>query len=204
MDSFSISFSDPRYDESAHQRRMAEFIGSDHQVVYATHKEIGRVFPDVIWHTESPLLRTAPAPMFLLSKLVRDRRYKVVLTGEGADEVLAGYDILKEARIRHFWARQAQSRWRPALLQKIYPDVQASSAAGSVFVSAFFGAHLQEVDAPDYSHANRWRNGRRHARFFPANCRESWRRPGMTGRCRFLFRWTLSAGTPCRGRSFWR
>ena len=181
LDTFSISFSDPRYDESAHQRRMAEFLGTDHQVVYATHEEIGRVFPDVIWHTESPLLRTAPAPMFLLSKLVRDRRYKVVLTGEGADEFLAGYDIFKEARIRHFWARQPQSRWRPALFQRIYPDVQALSAAGSAFLSAFFGVRLQEVNAPDYSHANRWRNGRRHARLFSRELQEKLASAGHDG-----------------------
>jgi asparagine synthase (glutamine-hydrolysing) len=106
LDTFSISFSDPRFDESAYQLRMAEALGTDHQVVYATHADIGRVFPDVVWQTETPLVRTAPAPMFLLSKLVRDHRYKVVLTGEGADEFLAGYDIFKEAKVRRFWARQ--------------------------------------------------------------------------------------------------
>ena len=42
----------------------------------ATHADIGRVFPDVIWHTEVPLMRTAPAPMFLLSKLVREQDSK--------------------------------------------------------------------------------------------------------------------------------
>jgi len=57
--------------------------------VRATHGDIGRVFPDVVWHTEIPIMRTAPAPMFLLSKLVRETNFKVVLTGEGADEFLA-------------------------------------------------------------------------------------------------------------------
>jgi asparagine synthase (glutamine-hydrolysing) len=181
LDTFSISFSDPRYDESPHQRRMAEFLGTEHQVVYATHEEIGRVFPEVIWHAEAPLLRTAPAPMFLLSKLVRDRRYKVVLTGEGADEFLAGYDIFKEAKIRHFWARQPQSIWRPRLLQRIYPDIQALTATGASFLSAFFGARLQEVNAPDYSHANRWRNGRRHARLFSNSFQDLLKSGGYDG-----------------------
>ena len=45
-----------------------------------------------------------PAPLYLLSRLVRENGYKVVLTGEGADEVLGGYDIFKEAKIRRFWA----------------------------------------------------------------------------------------------------
>lgn len=178
LDTFSISFSDPRYDESPHQRRMAEFLGTEHQVVHATHDDIGRVFPQVIWHTETPLLRTAPAPMFLLSKLVRDRRYKVVLTGEGADEFLAGYDIFKEAKIRQFWARQPQSQWRPRLLRKIYPDIPGLKAAGTPFLSAFFGGRLQDAEAPDYSHANRWKNGRRHGRLFSNSFHESLRSAG--------------------------
>jgi len=112
LDTFSIAFADPQFDESEHQRRMAQFLGTDHQVVQATHEDIGRAFPDVVWHTETPILRTAPVPMFLLSKLVHDRRYRVVLTGEGADEFLGGYDIFKEAMIRRFWARQPDSEFR--------------------------------------------------------------------------------------------
>ena len=54
------------------------------------------------------MLRTAPAPMRLLSRSVREAGLKVVLTGEGADEVLGGYDILKEAKVRQFWARQSR------------------------------------------------------------------------------------------------
>ena len=128
LDTFSIAFDDAQFDESIHQRRMAEFLGTDHQVVQATHADIGRVFPEVIWHTETPLMRTAPAPMFLLSKLVRDSGYKVVLTGEGADEFLAGYDIFKEAKVRRFWARQPDSTWRPLLFQRLYPDMVGLSS----------------------------------------------------------------------------
>jgi len=84
---------------------MSAFLGTEHEVVEVTHEDIGRIFPEVIWHTETPLLRTAPAPMFLLSRRVRECGYKVVLTGEGADEFFAGYDIFKEAKVRRFWAR---------------------------------------------------------------------------------------------------
>ena len=121
LDTFSISFSDPEFDESEYQKQMARFLGTDHQVVYASHADIGHIFPEVIWHTETPIMRTSPAPMFLLSRLVRDRNFKVVLTGEGADEVLAGYDIFKEAKVRRFWARQPDSKLRPAMFKKIYP-----------------------------------------------------------------------------------
>jgi asparagine synthase (glutamine-hydrolysing) len=166
LDTFSIAFNDPQFDESEHQRRMARFLGTDHQVVQATHADIGRVFPDVVWHTEAPLLRTAPAPMFLLSKLVHERNYKVVLTGEGADEFLGGYDIFKETMVRRFWARSPESRWRASLLRRLYPDVGGLASASGAYLKAFFGQGLTETDRSDYSHMIRWRNTRRAARFF--------------------------------------
>jgi asparagine synthase (glutamine-hydrolysing) len=162
---FSIAFSDEKYDESEFQKQMAAHLGTDHHVVRATHADIGNVFPDVVWHTEIPIMRTAPAPMFLLSKLVRDTNFKVVLTGEGADEFLAGYDIFKEAKVRRFWAEQPDSKFRPLLLKRLYPDITGLSQSGSEFLAAFFGEGLSEVDSPWYSHAIRWRNNRRTRRF---------------------------------------
>lgn len=166
LETFSIAFNDPAFDESEFQRRMARCLGTEHQVVLATHAEIGRVFPEVVWHTETPLLRTSPAPMYLLSKLVHERGYKVVLTGEGADEFLAGYDIFKEAKVRRFWARRPDSTWRPALLRRLYPDIGGLQRTHRAFLSAFFGERLADVEAADYSHALRWRNTARVKRFF--------------------------------------
>ena len=77
-----------------------------------TNRAIAANFPDVIRHTERPILRTAPAPLYQLAQLVRQNSYKVVLTGEGADEVFGGYDLFKEAKVRQFWARQPDSAWR--------------------------------------------------------------------------------------------
>jgi asparagine synthase (glutamine-hydrolysing) len=162
---FSIAFSDEKFDESEFQMQMAAHLGTDHHVVRATHADIGRVFPDVVWHSEIPIMRTAPAPMFLLSKLVRETNFKVVLTGEGADEFLAGYDIFKEAKVRRFWAEQPDSKFRPLLLKKLYPDITGLSQSGAEFLAAFFGEGLNEVDSPWYSHAIRWRNNRRTRRF---------------------------------------
>jgi asparagine synthase (glutamine-hydrolysing) len=162
---FSIAFTDANFDEREHQRRMAEFLGTEHQIVEATHADIGRVFPDVIWHTEVPVLRTAPAPMLLLSKLVHDSGFKVVLTGEGADEFLGGYDIFKEATVRRFWARQPDSRLRPLLLQRLYPEIVQAAQPSRSFLAAFFREGLMDYDAPDYSHALRWRTTQRAWRF---------------------------------------
>ena len=173
LDTFSIAFDDVNFDESAYQRRMANFLGTEHQVIQATHADIGRVFPDVVWHTEVPLMRTAPAPMFLLSKLVRDSGFKVVLTGEGADEFLAGYDIFKEAKIRRFWAQEPDSKFRHLLFKRLYPDITELSKNASSFLAAFFREDLTAVERPDYSHAVRWRNNRRACRFFSPDVRQA-------------------------------
>jgi asparagine synthase (glutamine-hydrolysing) len=103
--------------------------------------------------------------MYLLSELVRQNHYKVVLTGEGADEFLAGYDIFKEVKIRRFWARQRDSKGRSLLLQRLYPDITALPNS-STYLASFFGEGLEDVDQPDYSHAIRWRTTRRAKRFF--------------------------------------
>jgi asparagine synthase (glutamine-hydrolysing) len=163
LDTFSITFADPEFDESAFQRRMAEILGTDHQVVYCTQPDIGEVFPEVIWHIETPTLRTAPAPMFLLSRLVQKHDLKVVITGEGADEILGGYDLFKEMVIRRFWARQPDSQLRSLLLRRLYPEISQLSSSSAAFLTAFFKKYLTETDADFYSHWLRWSNtGRLH------------------------------------------
>jgi len=155
---FSIAFSDPDFDERGYQEAMVAFLGTDHSRVECTQADIGRVFPQVLWHTEMPILRTSPAPMYLLSQLVHENGFKVVLTGEGADEFLAGYNIFKEAQVRRFWARQPDSRMRPLLLRKLYPYIHQLSDQGGAYLEAFFKAELTDVKDPVYSHTVRWRN----------------------------------------------
>jgi asparagine synthase (glutamine-hydrolysing) len=161
LDTFSIAFSDPEFDESEFQRQMADLLGTDHQVIYCTQPDIGRVFPDVIWHTETPILRTAPAPMFMLSELVHQHNLKVVITGEGADEFLGGYDIFKEMAVRRFWAKQPDSKLRPLLLRKLYPEISRLGSSNEAFLIAFFKKNLTETDSSFYSHAIRWANSTR-------------------------------------------
>jgi len=155
---FSLRFDDPEYDETPFQRAMAEFLGSDHHEVLVSRRDIAEVFPEVILHTERPVLRTAPAPLFLLSRLVRSAGIKVVLTGEGADEMFAGYDLFREARIRRFWARQPRSEWRPRLLERLYPYLQRSPVSQRAIAQQFFGHGLERAGEPGFGHDMRWRS----------------------------------------------
>lgn len=166
LDSFSIAFSDPAFDESDFQKKMAHELGTEHQVVHVEHADIGRVFSDVIWHTETPILRTSPAPMFLLSSLVQRQGYKVVLTGEGADEFLGGYNIFREAKVRRFWAVDPASALRPLLLTRLYDYIEDLGSGRGTFLAAFFKQGMEQLDDPTYSHAVRWRNTSRCRRFF--------------------------------------
>ena len=102
-----------------------------------------------------PILRAAPAPLFLLSKLVRDNGYKVVVTGEGADEVLAGYDLFREARVRLFWSRDPGSAKRTRAAELLYPWMARSPGRMPAFARSFFGRRLDPGD-PALSHRPRW------------------------------------------------
>jgi asparagine synthase (glutamine-hydrolysing) len=181
MHTFSIAFDDPAFDESSFQIRVASLLGTKHESIRVTHADIANVFPEVIWHTETPIMRTAPAPMYLLSKLVHDCGYKVVLTGEGADEVLAGYDVFKETAIRRFWARNPESTLRPLLFRRLYGDIPGLANVSSAFLAAFYGETLAATDSPHYSHVPRWRNNARTRRFFSPDVKRAAESEAETG-----------------------
>lgn len=156
LQTFSIAFEDPEFDESKYQSQMAAFLGVRHSTVHCTARDIGNVFPELIWHTETPVLRTAPAPLMLLARHAHEQGFKVVLTGEGADEVFGGYDLFKEGKIRRFWATQPDSAWRPLLFSRLYPYLARSPVANRHFARLFFGQRLEELDNPFYAHMTRW------------------------------------------------
>ena len=153
---FSLRFEDAEYDETEYQRLMANGLGSEHHEVVVSRGDIANIFPDVIYHTERPILRTAPAPLFLLSRLVRDHGIKVVLTGEGADEMFAGYDIFREGKVRRFWGRQPESAWRARLLERLYPYLARSPVSQQAMARQFFGRNIAAHRTPGFAHDTRW------------------------------------------------
>ncbi len=155
LHTFSLRFDDGEFDEGDYQQKMAAELGAQHQDIVVSHADVAEVFPQVVWHTETPILRSAPAPLFLLSRLVRDNGYKVVVTGEGADEVLAGYDIFREARVRLFWSRNPESRKRDRAAELLYPWMARSPGRAPAFARSFFGQNLDPAD-PAISHRPRW------------------------------------------------
>jgi len=170
---FSIGFREERFDESAFQSETSRFLKTDHTQTLVDAADIRRHLPAVVWHCEKPLLRTAPVPFFMLSQTVRDNHFKVVLTGEGADEIFGGYNIFKEAKIRRFWARQPDSRLRPLLLQRLYPYIFQKASPGRAYLEKFFAVSQQDLSDPVFSHRIRWQNTGRIQSFLSDELRAS-------------------------------
>lgn len=153
---FSIGFEQQSLDESVFQKQMIEHLGVENSRIVCQNNDIAENFPATIFHAESPILRTAPTPMRQLSGLVRASGYKVVLTGEGADEALGGYDLFKEAKIRQFWARRPESEWRPLLLKALYPYLETSGAQAKTYLRNYYSIGLDQPEQPGFSHLTRW------------------------------------------------
>ncbi len=166
---FSVTFEDPTLDESAYQYAVAADVRSRHAVQRIGRGDIARVFPDVIRHTETPLVRTAPAPLYLLSQVVREHGIKVVLTGEGSDEVFLGYDLFKEAIIRLLCWRRPGSRLLPRLLDGLYPGIAPGAGKGDFWRGYFMTAGTP--DDPLFSHLPRFQLTARIKDFYSAEFR---------------------------------
>jgi len=169
---YSIRFEDAEYDETRFQRMVAASIESDHHEIIVGRRDIAEALPAVVRHAERPLLRTAPAPLFLLSRLVRDSGIKVVLTGEGADEMFAGYDLFRESKVRRFWGRRPDSALRPLLLARLYPYLSRSPVAQQAMARDFFGRDRERWREPGFGHRPRWNATAALQRLFTARLRE--------------------------------
>ncbi|MFO7732377.1 MAG: asparagine synthase (glutamine-hydrolyzing) [Candidatus Aminicenantes bacterium] len=162
---FGVRFEEEAFDEGGFQNEMAAWLGVEHHELEAGNALIAEAFPAVVRHAEAPLLRTAPVPMFLLSRFVRERGIKVVCTGEGADEVFGGYDIFREALVRRFVLRQPGSARRARLFERLYPQIFRTARERSS-LRQFMAHGPRDPGEPFFSHLVRWNNTARIKQFF--------------------------------------
>jgi asparagine synthase (glutamine-hydrolysing) len=148
---FSVAFRDPHFDERAHQQEVAAELGTDHHVVDVGPEDISGAFPEVVWHAESPLIRTAPVPLYLLAKATREQGITVVATGEGADELYWGYDLFKEVVVRQAVMEDATAIER---FDDLYPYFEAVGAKRGPGWAKFF-LEAGPADDPLFSHQTR-------------------------------------------------
>ena len=165
LKTYSLGFNLEAFDETAYQQKLIDSLGVRHKTTLAEEAEIRRLLPLTIWHCETPLLRTAPVPLLQLARLVNSDGLKVVLSGEGADEIFGGYSIFKEAKVRLFWGKAPDSLMRPRLVERLYPYIFRENNRGSVYLHNFFAPGDGWEREPFFSHAIRWRNSGKNLQF---------------------------------------
>lgn len=116
---FSIGFDSPSHDETPQAKEMAAFLQSTHDAVVCG-KETAERFEEMIWAMEFPLQFPLALPMLELSNRVAASGYRVVLTGEGADELLAGYDCFRGDKLRRVFQRPYLKPMRRAAYSRLY------------------------------------------------------------------------------------
>ena len=98
--SFTIGFDKAGPDERSQATESAQVLGSDLTTVIMDRSKIAAAFPELTTAAEGPVLDTSCAALMRLAQAVHEQGYKVALTGEGADEALAGYVWFKTQKVR--------------------------------------------------------------------------------------------------------
>lgn len=98
---FTIGFDDSDYDETPIAREMAESVGADQDVMMLQANHLYDNFVETLWHTERTIYNTLGVAKLLMSRHVNNAGYKVVVTGEGSDELFAGYPAFRRDMFLH-------------------------------------------------------------------------------------------------------
>jgi len=88
---FSVGVSDPDANELAYARLAAQSVGAEHREVVVSPTEFFEALPLLVWHEDEPIAFSSSVPLYFVSRLAA-QHVKVVLTGEGADELFLGYN----------------------------------------------------------------------------------------------------------------
>ena len=119
VQSFSVGFAEEEANELPYARAVAKAIGADHRDVTVTASQFFDALPHLVWHEDEPIAFPSSVPLYFVARLAR-HHVKVVLTGEGADELFLGYNryrvtMWNEKLGRPYWAalpRVARDRVR--------------------------------------------------------------------------------------------
>jgi asparagine synthase (glutamine-hydrolysing) len=116
--SFSVAFRDPDANELSYARQAAEAFGTDHHEVVVDREDFFDELPRLIWHEDEPLAHPSSVPLHFVARLAREH-VKVVLTGEGSDELMGGYGrhwkTLFNMRLGSWWERMTPALGRRAV-----------------------------------------------------------------------------------------
>jgi asparagine synthase (glutamine-hydrolysing) len=155
--SFSIDVGGPLSSARVRQREVGEAVGSLHASCSIGADDIAESFPNVLWHAETPMLSTDPVAMYHLAKLTRDSGTRVVVRGDGANELFLGSDVFKEASVRRFCLRRPESLVRQRLFDRVYPQLGEQGLRREFWSRTFLEGDPRD---PLFSHLPRFRGPR--------------------------------------------
>ena len=107
LQTFAVGFAEAEANELPYARMVADHIGAEHREVTLTPEAFFDALPQAVWHEDEPMAFTSSVPLFALARLAR-QHVKVVLTGEGADELFLGYN---RYRVTRWNSRLGQPYW---------------------------------------------------------------------------------------------
>jgi asparagine synthase (glutamine-hydrolysing) len=115
LQTFSVAFKDRAFNELEYAREVARAIGAESHEIVIDDQDFFGALPKLVWHEDEPIAHTSSVPLYFVSALAR-QHVTVVLTGEGSDELLAGYG--KYPRVAWNWrAGTVYERMLPAAMR---------------------------------------------------------------------------------------
>ena len=136
---FAVGFADREANELGYAKQVADWIGSEHRDVVVSPDQFFAALPKLIWHEDEPIAFPSSVPLYFLSRLAAEH-VKVVLTGEGADELFLGYN---RYRVTHWNARLGGPYWSftPAAVRQRLRDLvhQLPAPLGRILKRTFLG-----------------------------------------------------------------
>ena len=125
IQTFSVGYREDQYSELDYARQVARHVGAEHNEIVLGPEEFFDTLPQMIWHEDEPIVWPSSVALGHVARLA-GKKVKVVLTGEGADEVLAGY---LKYRVTLWNLRAGPAYWRlvPQSLQQAVQRALASS-----------------------------------------------------------------------------
>jgi asparagine synthase (glutamine-hydrolysing) len=147
VETFSVAFDDRAFSELDYSRQAAHAVGARLHEVVVSDEDFFAALPRMIWHEDEPIAHPSSVPLHFLSRLAR-QHVKVVLTGEGSDELLAGYSKYPRALVNWtmggVYRRMMPAVMRRAIASRVVPRLRG--VAGR-YASRSFLAMEREPDA---------------------------------------------------------
>jgi asparagine synthase (glutamine-hydrolysing) len=142
VETFSVGYSEQTYSELPYARTMAQHLNSVHHEVFVSREDFFGALPNLIWHEDEPIVWPSSVSLFFVAQLARER-VKVVLTGEGSDETLAGYSryafILKNTAFDRFYRGLVPSGVRSSVRDFIATSSWINASARRKLSHTFLG-----------------------------------------------------------------